>query len=130
MEPPSSLSRRWGLQVWERSCIRLGGMGCSGADEHTFPFEGVLEGGTDPGADVDVTLGAQTGQGVVEVWREPDQQGFVFHLVSEYIAGPVKGPRGGRGRRGVVVLGTASLPFGATLHVIPDRGWSTGGDGP
>ena len=64
-------------------------MGCSGtADEHTFPFEGVLEGGTDPGADVDVTLGTQSGEGVVEVGRETDQQGFIFHLISEYIMVP------------------------------------------
>ena len=42
---------------------------------------------TNPGAGVDVAFGAQTGEGVVEVGREPEQQGFIFHLMSEYIAG-------------------------------------------
>ena len=37
----------------------LGGMGCSGDGEYAFAFEGVLEGGTDSGAGVDVALGAQ-----------------------------------------------------------------------
>ena len=50
-----------------------------------FVFEGILEGGTDPGAEVDVALGAQSGEGVVEFWRDTDQQGFIFHLISEYI---------------------------------------------
>ena len=39
-----------------------------------FVFEGALEGGADPGAGVDVALGAQSGEGVVEVWRDTDQQ--------------------------------------------------------
>ena len=30
-------------------------------------------------------LGAQSGEGVVEFWRDTDQQGFIFHLISEYI---------------------------------------------
>ena len=102
-------------------------MGCSDADEHTFVFEGILEGGTDPGAEVDVALGAQSGEGVVEFWRDTDQQGFIFHLISEYITGRVTGDHEvDGGGRGVLVLGTASLPFGATLSVIPGRGWSWG----
>ena len=48
-------------------------------------FEGGLEGGADPGAGVDVALGAQSGEGIVEVWRDADQRGFIFHLISEYI---------------------------------------------
>ena len=53
----------------------------------------------DPGAGVDVALGAQLGEGVVEIGREPDQQGLVFHLMSEYITGPAVCARH-RGRRG------------------------------
>ena len=61
-------------------------MGCSGpADDHAFLFEGVLDGRADPSAEVDVAFGAQSGEGVVEVGREPKQQGFVFHLISKYI---------------------------------------------
>ena len=41
----------------------------------------------DPGAGVDVALGAQSGEGVVEIWRKTDQQGFIFHLISKYITG-------------------------------------------
>ena len=48
-------------------------------------FEGALEGGPDPGAGVDVVLGAQSGEGIVEVGRDTDQQGFIFYLISEYI---------------------------------------------
>ena len=69
----------------ERGGSRLGGLGCCGAaDEYACAFEGVLEGGADPCAGVDVALGAQSGEGVVEVGRDTDQRGFIFHLISEY----------------------------------------------
>ena len=77
MEPPVAIVQAVGPPSWER--------GCSGPDDHAFVFEGILEGGTDPGAEVDVALGAQSGEGVVEFWRDTDQQGFIFHLISEYI---------------------------------------------
>ena len=78
----SPLSKAVGPPAWERGCSRLGGLGRSGADAHAFVFEGALEGGADPGAGVDVVFGAQSGQGVVDIWRDTDQQGFVFHLIS------------------------------------------------
>ena len=65
-----------GSPARERGCIRLGGMGSSGTGEHAFVFERTLEVGADPGADVDVPFGAQSGQGVVEALRDTDQQGF------------------------------------------------------
>ena len=32
-----------GPPSWERACSQLGGIGCSGSDEHAFVFEGALE---------------------------------------------------------------------------------------
>ena len=84
MEPQSPLSRRWGLQPGSGLAGRLGGMGCSGSDEHAFVFEGALDGGADPGADVDVPFGAQSGQGVVDVWRKTEQYSFIFHNIIIY----------------------------------------------
>ena len=84
-------------------------------------FEGALEGGADPGAGVDVAFGAQSGEGVVEVGREPKQQGFVFHLMSEYIAGTtdVSALVGGLGR-------SERSRIGRVLYFIWYRGISSG----
>ena len=84
MEPPVAIVQAVGLPSWERGCIRLGGMGCSGSDEHAFVFEGALDGGADPGADVDVPFGAQSGQGVVDVWRKTEQYSFISHNIRIY----------------------------------------------
>ena len=59
MEPQSPAFRRCGR---------------CGADDHAFAFEGAREGGADPGAGVAVALGAPSGEGVVEVWRDTDPQ--------------------------------------------------------
>ena len=64
--------------AWERSIQdrrgSLDGLGCGHVDEHAFALEGGLDGGADPGAGVDMSLGTQAGEGVVDVWRDTDQQ--------------------------------------------------------
>ena len=78
MEPQSPLSRRWARQPGKRSIQdrrgSLEGWGCGHVDEHAFALEGGLDGGADPGAGVDVSLGTQAGEGVVDIWRDTDQQ--------------------------------------------------------
>ena len=57
--------------AWER--------GCSGTDDHAFAFRvRSLRVCRIHALVVDVAFGAQTGEGVVEVWGEPEQQGFIF----------------------------------------------------
>ena len=60
--------------TWERIGGPFDRWGSGGVGEHALAFEGGLDGGANPGAGVDVPLGAQAGEGVVEVWRETDQQ--------------------------------------------------------
>ena len=84
MEPQSPLSRRWGLHPGSGLAASLGVWGGSGSDEYTFVFEGALDGGADPGADVDVPFGAQSGQGVVDVWRKTEQHSFISHNIRIY----------------------------------------------
>ena len=78
MEPQSPLSRRWGRQPGSGASRTGGaaseGWGCGHVDEHAFALEGGLDGGADPGAGVDVSLGTQAGEGVVDIWRDTDQQ--------------------------------------------------------
>ena len=78
MEPQSPLSRRWARQPGSGASRTgrgsLEGLGCGHVDEHAFALEGGLDGGADPGASVDVSLGTQAGEGVVDIWRDTDQQ--------------------------------------------------------
>ena len=76
-----------GTPSWERTGGGRGGWGGRIA-EHAFALKGALNGGANPGTGVDVSFGAQAGEGVVDVWRDTDQLVVAFEgrLSGEQIA--------------------------------------------